>query len=218
MGPGEGGEVKILNVEQGSPAWVQARLGLPTASQFHRICTPGGKLSAASAGYMHELLAERLLGMPADLAASGFMERGKTMEREAIMYYQLQRGTDAERAGFVLTDDGRAGCSPDRLVGEKGGLELKCPTPKVHVSYLLDDISETHKPQVQGCIHIAEREWWDVMSYAPEFPPELVAALVRVERDDDYITILAQALKDFNEQMEEAWAKLSPHVGKDVAA
>ena len=57
-----------LDLQQGSAEWVKARLGIPTASQFSRIITSTGKLSGQADGYMHELLAESLLGEPADVA------------------------------------------------------------------------------------------------------------------------------------------------------
>ena len=44
-------EMIIHPAEQGSAAWTEARLGIPTASQFSRIITPGGKLSKSRDGY-----------------------------------------------------------------------------------------------------------------------------------------------------------------------
>jgi hypothetical protein len=32
----------ILDLEQGTPEWLQARLGIPTASNFGNIITPTG--------------------------------------------------------------------------------------------------------------------------------------------------------------------------------
>ena len=54
----------VLNCKQGSDEWIQARLGIPTASQFHRIITPKTMKPAASAeGYIDQLVAEYLLGV-----------------------------------------------------------------------------------------------------------------------------------------------------------
>ena len=46
-----------LPCQQGSVEWFEARLGIPTASEFSRIVTPTGKLSASRHAYMGELLA-----------------------------------------------------------------------------------------------------------------------------------------------------------------
>ena len=68
----------ILEVEQGSTAWIQARLGIPTASQASRIVTPTGRLSKSRDGYLAQLLAEWALGETVtDFAGTEWMERGK---------------------------------------------------------------------------------------------------------------------------------------------
>ena len=56
--------IVIEDVEQGSQSWIELRLGIPTASQFSRIVTPGGKSSSSRDAYMGELLAEWVLGEP----------------------------------------------------------------------------------------------------------------------------------------------------------
>jgi hypothetical protein len=38
-----------------------------------------------------------------------------------------------------------------------------------------------------GCMWITDRQWWDFVSYHESMP----ALIVRVERDDDYIKLLA---------------------------
>lgn len=195
------------NVAQGSPEWKALRLGIPTASNFHRIIAPKtGKLSAQADAYMAQLVAEALLGIPLDGDASDFMERGSALEAEAVAFYELERGVTTEEVGFCTLDDGSAGCSPDRLVGEDGGLEIKCPTPGVHVQYLLglDSVSDKYRAQVQGGLWITGRRWWDVCSYHPEMP----TALIRVERDEAFIAALSQAVQWFNEAKAAALARL----------
>ena len=190
---------------QGSEEWHALRLGIPTASNFHRIITQSGKPSASADGYMHELLAERLLGFPLNTESVDFMERGKALESQAVAWYELQRGVDCEAVGFCTTDDGRAGCSPDRLVSPDGGLEIKCPSPAVHVGYLLDGgIADKYRAQVQGALWITERKWWDTVSYHPDMPQ----ALVRAERDEDYIETLVTAVRAFCERLTAAHESL----------
>ena len=190
---------------QGSVEWHAARLGRPTASNFGRIITPTGKPSASADGYMHELIAERMLGYALNTESVDFMERGKALESQAGAWYELRRGVDTETVGFCLTDDEQAGCSPDRFVGLDGGLEIKCPSPAVHVGYLLDGgISAKYRPQVQGSLWITGRWWWDTMSYHPDLKP----ALVRAERDPDYITALEVAVCAFCERLDAACEQL----------
>lgn len=188
-----------LNIAQGSPEWITARIGIPTASQFSKILTPKTmKLSASADGYLCELVAEWMLGASLDDYRSDWMDRGIEMEESAVRYYELQRECDVEEVGLLLRDDGKVGCSPDRLVGDDGGLEIKCPSPAVHVANLLDMPSK-HMTQVQGALWITGRQWWDLLSYHPELPP----ALVRIPRNEGYIAALEMAVDQFIEKLEE---------------
>ncbi len=194
-----------LDCPQGSDEWIEARLGIPTSSQFHRIITPKtGKLSSQADGYAHELLAEELLGHPIDESASDFMARGTALEKSAVEFYEFQRDMNTQRVGVILRDDGLTGCSPDRLVGDDGGLEIKCPSAKVHVSYMLGQDADTYKCQVQGALWITGRAWWDWLSYNPELPP----VLIRFERDEEFIAKLAAAVDQFIEYLYECRLKL----------
>lgn len=206
--------MKVLDCEQGSDEWIATRLGIPTASQFSRIITAKTlKVSESSASYMCELLAERMLGMPVNESVSGFMERGSEMEASAVAFYELQRGVDTQKVGLVLRDDGRVGCSPDRFVGDDGGLEIKCPSAAVHVAHLLE-MPLRFFPQVQGCLWLTERKWWDLLSYHPQMPP----ALVRVERDEEFIAALATAVEKFLERLDLAQRALDAMGCKALAA
>lgn len=195
-----------LDVAQGSAAWFAARIGIPTASQFSKIITPKtGKLSESSRPYMCQLLAEYLLGEPIQDEGFDFSDRGTEMEAGARAFYELQREVDVEQVGFLMTDDRRAGCSPDGLVGEGGGLELKVPSAPVHVGYLLDGAGDKYRCQIQGALWITGREWWDFLSYHPTLPP----ALVRVHRDDVFIKALANAVNEFSDRLAAAKEELA---------
>lgn len=195
-----------IHCEQGSGAWVKARLGIPTASRFEKVITPKTmKLSESSAGYAYALIAEQILGVPMDDASSyGFMQRGAVLEKHAIKFYELQRDVDVEKLGFATTDDGRAGCSPDGLVGAVGMIEIKCPAAPNHIGYLLGDEGIGYRAQVQGQLWVMEREWVDTISYHAELP----TGILRIRRDEKFITALAAAVKQFNEFIDDAKDKL----------
>ena len=128
----------IHPAEQRTEAWFKARIGVVTASQFHRLMTPKTRKPAAGAtDYLHELIAEWMLGEPLDGFSSGMMERGRFMETEAVEWYAFVRDAIPQRVGLCLRDDGLVGASPDALIGEQGILEIKCPGAKKHTSYLL---------------------------------------------------------------------------------
>ena len=116
-------------------AWIEARLGIPTASEFSKIVTPGGKLSASRDEYIGTLLAEWALGEQDAEFQSEWAERGKLLEPEARDYYRFHRDADVATVGFVYRDDARSvGCSPDGIVGGDGLLELKCPKARPRTS------------------------------------------------------------------------------------
>lgn len=199
--------MQIIECEQGSIKWRQVRIGIPTASQFKRILTPTGKLSASATDYMYELIAESLIGQPYNSMSSQFMERGNELEQEAIDYYEFATDQIVDRVGFCVRDDGLAGCSPDGLVGQDGGLEIKCPGAKNHVGYLLNDqlFYPDYKVQVQGSLYVTGRDWWDLLSYNPVMPNRIC----RVQRDEGYIGKLEQALGEFNDKLNELKEKVN---------
>ena len=203
----------VHQVEQLSSEWHALRLGIPTTSEFKRIVTPGGKLSAQSADYMHRLLAEWILAGPLDedTFETKWMERGRLLEDEAVRSYEFETERTTETVGFITTDDGLIGCSPDRLiVGEPGLLEIKCAAPQTHIGYMLTRaVDKDYYPQVQGQLLVTGREWVDIQAYFPGLP----SVIVRVGRDPEYQGLLDLALRAFVEKMLAARADLEARYG-----
>lgn len=198
--------MKVHVVEQGSAAWHALRLGIPTASAFDRIITPAKmEFSAAARGYAIELVAEKLLGQPViDLSNVKAVERGKELEPEAAAMYEFETDAKVSPVGFVTTDDGRVGASPDLLVdGLPGAVELKCPSPHTHLGYLLDGFGNKYKVQVQGQMLVGDLEWVDRYSYHPLLPP----ARERTHRDEPFIAKLRAALDQFLDLRDELLGK-----------
>jgi hypothetical protein len=178
--------------------WIRARVGIPTSSRFDNIVTPA-KLapSRASEPYLCELLAEWMMGETLDPFVSDWMARGSELEPQAVAYYELQRDIETTKVGFIYKDESRmVGCSPDRLVGDDGGLEIKCPSPKVHVQYMLGPPAK-YVCQVQGTLWITERKWWDFLSWHPDLPP----VLIRFHRDEEAIKAISTHVGGFIEKL-----------------
>ncbi|NIT58389.1 MAG: exonuclease [Aliifodinibius sp.] len=206
----------IHDVEQGTPEWLALRLGIPTASEFAKIITSTGKASTSANTYMHKLLGEWCAGKPEDTYSNDDIERGNLQEEEARDYYQFIHDLEdhqIEQVGFVTTDDGLIGCSPDGLVMSNGGIEIKCPRMSGHVETILRGKPPTkYLPQIHGCMFVTERDYWDFISYHQYIEP----FVIRVNRDDEYIKKMASALSDFNEKLNEAKDQLIDY--KKVAA
>lgn len=203
--------MKIIDVKQGSPEWIACRLGIPTASNFHRIIQSKKLLaSAGQAKYIAQLTAEWFLGHPCDDFASDFMERGVEMEAEALRWYGWEKelgGDDLVPAGFCTNDDGTVGASPDQMVSHDGILEIKCPSAVVHMEYLLGGggVDDDYRCQIQGQLWVTERRWVDILSYHPTFEK----SLIRVERDDKFIAALAERMAEFLPKLEAAKARFA---------
>ena len=179
----------ILNDEQGSPEWLASRLGRPSASMFSNLITTSGKPSSSAKKYIAEMVAERLTGRSKPFYTNDHMERGNFLEPEAREAYEFITELEVVETGFILHDSEEFGCSPDGLVANDGGLEIKCPSTAVHVSYLRKKVVPAkYYQQVQGCMWITGREWWDFMSYHPEMPH----LLVRARRDEKFIEAMAE--------------------------
>lgn len=180
-------------MEQGSPEWVKIRLGKPTASAADKLLTPSTRKPSASAkGYRVHLLTEWLLGCPIDDGSTGWMDRGLHMEAEAAAWYELQHDVSLQKVGFCERDDGLVGCSPDRLAGDDGLVEIKCLSAHNHVRAMLGEDYE-HFGQVQFQMYVTGRAWCDILHYNPVLPP----IVTRVPRDESYLDPMVKLLDAF---------------------
>lgn len=188
--------VKFYEVEQGSGAWYAARLGRPTASNFHRIVTPKGEPSRQALAYMYRLVCERMLHETLD-DEIGFVRHvrvGKEREPQAVAMFNFLSETQLEPGGFVTTDDGRLGASPDRLLkGMREAVEVKCPAPQTQMKYLLDGPDDDYRAQVQGQILVGGFEAVHFFTYHPQMPPFHRVTLP----DRHYLVALKGALNAF---------------------
>lgn len=197
----------IHDMAQGSQAWLNARLGIPTSSEFHKIITAAkGELSKQARKYAHQLVAETLLGEPLESTLGNlyWIEWGKLHEPMAVQQYEFSNDVETRAVGFVTNDHGTLGCSPDRLViGGRGGIEIKCTAPQTHMGFLIDGPGEDYKQQVQGQLAIAELEYVDLYAFHPRLPP----VTIRTHRDEPYISKMRLALAEFLDMRDEMLAK-----------
>lgn len=187
--------MKIHDVEQGTEAWFSLRAGVPTASEFSKLITSKGELSKSIAGYALTLAGEKYAGKPLDAwEGNQWTERGKEMEAEAISLYEFAYGCSVEKIGFVTSDDGAMGCSPDGIVGG-GGIEIKCLKAENHIKTILYFQKHGCSPpdytqQTQGQMMICGWEWCDLIFYHPELP----LLVIRQEPDEDLFCALTDAI------------------------
>jgi len=194
--------MKIITGTQGIWEWHQARLGKPTASRIAAVVTPSGKATtgAARRSYALELVAERITERVADHYVSAAMERGKQLEGVARTWYYLRTGAAVEQVGFCLADCGATGASPDGLVGNDGGVEIKCPLLPNYIDILSSGaIPADWLLQVHHCLYVTGRAWWDFVLYTDEQP--FSGWIKRVERDADMCAKIRAAVEQFAEEV-----------------
>ena len=199
--------MRINNHVQGSDEWLQSRLGKPTASNFGKLITPTGKPSTSAESYINDLIAQKITGELPEFYTNAAMERGNELEPAAKALYEFINGVEVVQVGLCLHDTLDCGASPDGLIGVDGGIEIKCPLPHTHIAYLREGVVPSkYIPQIQGCLWITGREWWDFMSYHPAMQD----LIVRVERDNEYIKKLADQVEravDIIKTESKKWSK-----------
>lgn len=183
------------NIEQGSNEWHAVRRGVITASKIKAMLTAGGKIAdnQTSRRAVLELACERLSGFTEETPTTFSMQRGHDDEDEAIAIYS-ENVAPVRRVGFITNDDYGVmiGCSPDGLVGDKGGVECKSRLHAIQMQTIIDgEVPDEFCAQIQTCLMVSGREWWDFMS-VPAFGGAKMM-LLQVEQDKAYKQLLIDA-------------------------
>lgn len=196
-------------MDQRTSEWFDARAGRITASRMNDVMLPretgvfktGPRKGQqkpqlkAIADYAFQLAAERMTGKPRKQVKAAALQWGQDVEPAAVAAYQAETGEIVTMCGFVPHPvHDFIGASPDFLVNDDGGGEIKSPeSSEVHLETLFSGLPAEHIEQIQGGLWVTGRKWWDFVSYHPDFPPEHRLYIQRVERDDAYISRLEEA-------------------------
>lgn len=205
----------FLNVQQQTPEWLAARCGCVTASRIKDVVKrlKSGQESAARRDYKFDILTEALTGRVTEHYVSQAMEFGSANEPVARTMYEMTKGVEVERVGFVLHPSiPRSGASPDGLIGTDGLLEVKVPNTTTHLSYLLDGVMpEQYVPQCMWQLACTGFKWCDFVSYDPRLPEEYGLFVVRLERDDVEISKMEAEVVQFIGEINEMAKVLLKH-------
>lgn len=199
----------VLEAEQRTPEWYEARLGRATSSDFKNILgrTQAGKENAARRNYRAQLVVERLTGRTPERFVTKEMEWGTETEELARTEYMLRTGNDVEEISLVMHKTLMAGASPDGKVKEGrriGGLEIKCFNTANHIEALrTGEMPKLHIPQVQGQMWLTGWRWVDFVSFDPDLPENAQFFLQRIYRDPAYIKNLIKEVRQFLKEVDE---------------
>lgn len=184
-------------MEQSSPEWLEARRGIVTASTVGKLLTSTGKVASndTSRALTDTLIAERITGRVEPIFPTRDMERGTILEPYARDLY-AEHYAPVDEIGFARLDEDfyTLGASPDGLVATDGGIEIKCPRPRTHLATLrTEKVPAQYMAQIQACMYVLDRGWWDFISYAPGLP----LFVKRVDRDEAWTDSIRQACENF---------------------
>ncbi len=201
--------MKVHDCVQGEAEWSLLRAGKVTASEADELLTPlfKAKTGEGPDKYLYKKLAEKWRGVPVGQFSSFETEQGQMLEDEARQWFNLIHSEHRMRTvGFCEMEGQPCGCSPDALLGEDGGLELKCPQDTAHVKYLMEGIlPKDYAVQVHFSMYVTGRAWWKFLSYHRKYPK----FVLRVERDEEICAKIAEAMAAFLKRFSEGFAKLS---------
>ena len=189
---------EIIDCEQGSPEWFEARRGLTTASRFSDVLAEGKLIMRGK--YMRQLAGEIITEEVMETYSNDKMDRGKKHEPDLRARYQFDHDVNVDKIGFIKMNPSlyRIGCSPDGFVGEKGMVEFKSTEPHLLIEILETGKVPNHLPQVQGNLWITGRLWCDLVIGWPKLP----LSITHITRDEGYIANLQHHIRVFNAELD----------------
>ena len=199
--------MKSYGFEQRSLEWYSVRAGVVTASEIDALVSPlfSPRDGKGVATYLAQKLAEKWTGGGLPEYVSDEMEYGMQMEESARKFYEKKCGQEILKVGFISSDDGTIGCSPDGIIGGDEGLEIKCPSAKTHVGYLLADcVPLEYRTQVQFGLYVTGFDSWTFVSYRPGFP----ALIKKVSPDEKAFAAFDKALAPFLASLNDSYKLL----------
>ena len=154
-------------MEQRSPEWFEARKNRITASMAGAIL---GLSPYRTRDDVMRAMVREAFGAESEFTGNIATMHGVNNEDGALVDYRIETTHEVEVIGFAERD-AWAGCSPDGLVGEKGGVEIKCPyslrKADAPVPFKTLDEQPHYGAQVQFSLWVTGRDWWHLFQYAP---------------------------------------------------
>lgn len=211
----------IIDCEQGSPDWLQMRVGCCTSSRLNdalaKLKDPK-KESAERRKYRQELAVERLCNRAMEHYVTDAMQHGIDNEPIARAEYELFTNREVRQIGLAMHDSMKwFSASTDGLVGDDGILEIKCLGSLKHLDILLsNEIPEEYHKQMLGGMACADRAWCDFVSYDPRMPDGLQLFIKRFPRDDKIIAGMELEVGQFLVEVEQMLELLKEQRAKAI--
>lgn len=199
-------DCELIDCEQRSEAWFEARKGHLTASQFGDWLTKTGKVAdSARLTAASKVMAEATGNPDPSPFVTDDMRRGIELEPDARDLFQIVTKLEVDQIGFAKSKHGHFGCSPDGLILSTGeGLEIKIPRVSKLIQYIeADELPSEYKPQVHGSMAVTGAKRWHFFAWFPGYP-----FLHKIVEWDSYTTELLEGLKSYSHYYERLGAKM----------
>lgn len=192
---------KCLNLVHGSEDWQKARIGLFTASEISvLIGKDASKLTKGAKTYIENKACD-FIHQETEHFSNDATDFGNEHEPSAVIEYCRQFKAWPLAGGFWCNTD--CGASPDRLIGEHGLIEIKCPkVRRWHFRYCqmktaadLKALKKEYYWQIQMQLLCTDRRWCDFLSHDPREDAKVKLFRLRIERNETDINKLVEALE-----------------------
>ncbi len=98
------------------------------------------------------------------------IERGNELEPYGRCYMKCNAGNNVYEVGGIENSDYEgAWVSPDGLIGDDGGIEIKARNDKKHFNLIMGDEKDIPVDQIQMSLLVSGRKWWDFVSINTDF-------------------------------------------------
>lgn len=198
---------------QRTEKWFSDRCGKFTGSRFVDVLARNKRTGEPLEAYtkcIWQVVTERISGVPLEGPTGRALQWGTDVEPFARQAYEMETGFIVTESEFITHPKYPfAGCSPDGLINSDGALELKCPKDSiVHLQRFLTGLPDEYRPQCQGPLWIAEREWTDFVSYDPRQAPEFRLFKIRTYRNEAMIKQIESAVIQAEDEVNELIERL----------
>lgn len=179
------------DLSQGSQEWLDAKIGIMSASQVKSVLTTKLKIAENndSRSIVFELLAQRISGYIEPIFQNDDMERGHIDEIYARSLYS-KKYAKVEEVGFITNNDYGfiLGYSPDGIVGDDGLIEIKSRIQKHQIKTIIENVvPDEYMMQIQTGLLATNRKWCDFISYSAGLPMYVKRVLPNKEIQDAII-------------------------------
>ena len=189
--------MKIHNMEQWTEEWFNIRKFKMTASNAATIAVNWKWLET----YILDLVSSWFSKWKNENFTNSHIERWNELEEFAREIYELETSNKVEEVWFIEYNE-FIGCSPDWLIWEDWWIEIKCLMDKKHFSHIIweEKMDKNHLAQIQMCLMITWRKWWDYVLYNPNFEKSLIVN--RIYPDEEFRVKLQNWLVEWKKTIE----------------